>query len=67
MRVLLDENLDVQLKPLFDPGFKVVTVRERRWHGVKNGSLLRDAASEFDVLVTMDKKLRYRRSPGPWS
>jgi len=62
MRVLLDENLDVQLKPLFDPEFQVVTVRERRWHGVKNGALLRDAEAEFDVLVTMDKKLRHQQN-----
>jgi len=64
MRVLLDENLDVQLKSLFDSSFQVVTVRDRRWHGIKNGALLRDADAEFDVLVTMDKKLRYQQNLG---
>lgn len=62
MRVLLDENLDVQLKNLFDPDFKVVTVRERRWNGVKNGALLRNAQEEFDVFVTMDKKLKHQQN-----
>ena len=62
--MLLDENLDVQLKSLLDPSFQTATVRDPRWHGIKNGALLRDAEVEFDVLVTMDKKLRYQQNLG---
>jgi len=57
MRVLLDENIDRLLKPLFAPGFEVVTVRERGWDGKQNGDLLRAAEKEFDVFVTMDRNL----------
>ena len=52
-RVLLDENVDRQLKPLFDADFEVLTVQEQPWDGLKNGELLRPAAAEFDSLVTM--------------
>ena len=61
-RVLLDENVDRQLKPLFDGPFEVLTVQERGWGGVKNGELLRTAAAEFDVFVTMDRKLPYQQN-----
>ena len=61
-RVLLDENVDRQLKPLFDPDLDVLTVRERGWDGLKNGSLLRAAAEEFDVFVTMDRNLPYQQN-----
>ena len=59
-RVLLDENVDRQIQPLFGPGLDVLTVRERRWDGLKNGALLR-AAEEFDVFVTMDRNLPYQQ------
>lgn len=62
MRVLLDEHIDVTLKDLFDGDFEVLTVRERRWNGMKNGALLRAAQDEFDVLVTMDKNLEHQQN-----
>ena len=61
-RVLLDENVDRQLRPLFDAGFEVLTVQEQGWDGLKNGELLRSAAAEFDVFVTMDQKLPYQQN-----
>lgn len=61
-RVLLDENLDRQLKPLFDVDFEVLTVQERGWEGLKNGDLLRAAAAEFAVFVTMDRNLPYQQN-----
>lgn len=63
-RVLLDENVDRQLKPLFDIGLRVVTVRERGWDGLRNGELLRATAEEFDVFVTMDRNLPYQQNLG---
>ena len=61
-RVLLDENVDRQLKPLFDADLDVSTVQERGWDGLKNGELLRTAATEFDVFVTMDRNLPYQQN-----
>ena len=60
-RVLLDENVDRKLKPHFEADFEVLTVQERGWAGLKNGELLHTAAAEFDVFVTMDRKLPYQQ------
>lgn len=62
MRVLLDENVDRLLKPLFAPEFEVVTVRERGWNGMANGELLRAAEQEFDAFVTMDRSLEHQQN-----
>lgn len=61
-RVLLDENIDRQLKALFQPDLYVLTVREHGWAGLSNGELLRAAANEFDVFVTMDKNLPFQQN-----
>lgn len=61
-RVLLDENVARQLKPLFDADLDVLTIREKEWDGLKNGEVLRAAAEEFDVLVTMDRNLPCRQN-----
>src|SRR5215207_3754339 len=62
MRVLLDENVDRRLKPLFDEGMEVLTVRERGWGSLSNGALLAAAQSEFDALVTMDRNIPYQQN-----
>jgi predicted nuclease of predicted toxin-antitoxin system len=64
-RILLDENIDRQLRTLFDPAYDVATVRERGWAGLQNGELLRAAATEFDVFVTMDRNLPYQQNLRP--
>ena len=46
----------------FSADFVVETVRYRGWAGLKNGELLRAAGSIFDVLVTVDKRLRYQQN-----
>ena len=61
-RVLLDENVDRLIQPLFGPGLEVVTVREQGWDGLKNGDLLRAAARAFDVFVTMDRNLPFQQN-----
>ena len=55
MRVLLDENLPHQLQSIFLDDIEVVTVSYRGWKGKENGELLRIAADEFDVFITMDQ------------
>jgi hypothetical protein len=62
MRVLLDEQLDRRLKPLFSPDFQVVTVLERGWDGLKNGDLLSAAEAEFDAIVTMDRGIPHQQN-----
>lgn len=60
MRVLLDENLPRKLKWSLEA--EALTVPERGWGGIKNGKLLRLAAAEFDVLLTMDRGIEYQHN-----
>ena len=60
MRVLLDENLPRKLK--YQITGEVKTVPECSWSGVKNGQLLRLAAAEFDVLLTMDRGMQFQQN-----
>lgn len=62
MRVLLDESLPRQLAQEF-PEHEVRTVAEQGWKGMKNGDLLRRAASEgFDLFLTADQNLQYQQN-----
>lgn len=60
MRVLLDENLPVDLAALI-VGHDVQTVAGVGWQGVKNGELLRRATGRYDALVTMDTNLEFQQ------
>ncbi len=61
MRVLLDECVPRKLRSeLLD--HDVSTVAEMGWAGTKNGALLRRAASEFDVLLTVDQEIPYQQN-----
>ncbi len=61
MRVLLDECLPRKLKgELLE--HSVSTVPEAGWAGKKNGALLRLAAQQFDVFITIDQNLHYQQS-----
>ena len=57
MRVLLDECLPRRLKHVLI-GHDVQTVPEMGWVGKRNGELLRLAAREFDVFLTVDQRLQ---------
>lgn len=61
MRVLLDECFPRALRREL-PGHDVKTVEEAGWAGVKNGELLRLAAKEFDVLLTVDRNFEYQQN-----
>jgi len=61
MRVLLDENVPVDLVSLLDD-HDVETVSGLGWAGVKNGELLRRMRGAFDALVTMDRKLPHQQN-----
>ena len=61
VRVLLDESIPVDFaRELADLDPR--TVIGLGWAGLKNGALLREAAEQFDVLVTMDKNLRFQQN-----
>ena len=47
MRVLLDEDLPIQLRLHFAEAAKVETVEYRGWKGQKNGAVLRAAEGHF--------------------
>ena len=61
MRVLLDECVPRALRRDI-PGHEVQTVAEAGWAGVKNGELLRFAATAFDLMITVDRNLEYQQS-----
>lgn len=54
--MLLDENLPIKLKNYFSDIHIVTTVRDEKWSGIKNGTLL-DLMQQhnFDALITKAK------------
>jgi hypothetical protein len=42
------------------PDFIVRTAQEEGWGSYKNGELLRLASATFDVVVTLDQRMRYQ-------
>ena len=61
MRLLLDESVPRRLRQ-FLPNYRVRTVVEMGWSGIKNGELLHLAASDFDAFITVDKNLQYQQN-----
>ena len=60
MRVLLDHNVARKLGALL-VGHEVRTTRQCGWERLENGALLKEASSQFDVLLTTDSNLRYQQ------
>ena len=56
MNILLDECVPARLARELAP-HSVTTVQRRGWAGIKNGDLLALAQNEFDVLITVDRKI----------
>ena len=56
MNILLDECVPARLARELAP-HSVMTVQGRGWAGIKNGDLLALAQNEFDVLITVDRKI----------
>jgi predicted nuclease of predicted toxin-antitoxin system len=61
VRVLLDECTPRKLRREL-PEHDVRTVTEMGWSGTKNGALLRKAAGEFDVMLTVDSNMEFQQS-----
>lgn len=60
MRVFLDECIDWRLSREI-VGHEVSTARQMGWTTIKNGELLRLAAEQFDVFVTVDRNLAFQQ------
>jgi predicted nuclease of predicted toxin-antitoxin system len=60
-RVLFDENMPRKLRRDF-PEFFIRTAQEQGWSSFRNGVLLREASASFDVLVTIDQRMRYQQN-----
>lgn len=60
-RILLDECLPRDLKKSLGD-YDAVTVPEAGWASKKNGDLLKLAASDFDVFVTVDRNLAFQQN-----
>src|SRR5438270_7792402 len=62
MKLLLDECVPRKFKfSLTRYGQLCLTVSEAGFAGKKNGELLALAEKQFDVLITVDRKLRYQQ------
>jgi len=44
------------------PEFFIRTAQEQGWSAFQNGDLLRRAAQDFDVLVTIDQRMRHQQN-----
>jgi hypothetical protein len=44
------------------PEFFIRTAQEQGWSSLRNGALLREASGTFDVLVTIDQRMRYQQN-----
>lgn len=60
MRVLLDACVPRPLRR-FLTDHSVCTAQEMGWGQSKNGVLLREAESQFDVLITTDQNLKFQQ------
>ncbi len=66
MRILLDECVNPRLRLAF-PGDEVRTVAQMGWRALTNGALMKEAAANFDVLVTLDQNLQFQNQIGTYS
>ena len=61
MNILFDENFPRPLRR-FLVGHSVRTAKQMGWAGIENGDLLAIAQSEFDVVLTTDKGIKYQQN-----
>jgi predicted nuclease of predicted toxin-antitoxin system len=63
MKILIDECLPDSLKNHFEAfGHECETVRKAGFGSKKNGELLALADSQWDVLLTSDKNIKYQQN-----
>ena len=63
MRLLLDECLPQRVKFLFaEGGHECETVRDAGFTGKENGELIALSEKKFEVLITIDKNIRFQQN-----
>lgn len=64
MKLLLDENIDIRFKLLFqESNHEVFTVRDMQWNGITNGALLELLKEQnFDCWIVVDKNIPYQQN-----
>jgi hypothetical protein len=60
MRILLDACIPRKLKTHI-PGHQIWTTRDRGWNILDDGRLLMAMTGEIDVLITMDRNMRFQQ------
>jgi hypothetical protein len=61
MKILFDQGTPAPLRHVLND-HSVSTAYEMGWMQLSNGALLRVAESQFDVLITTDRNLRYQQN-----
>lgn len=61
MRILFDECVPWPIYRLL-PDHECRSVQGHGWSGLRNGDLLRQAESEFDLFITSDQNIRYQQN-----
>ena len=60
MRILLDECVPWPMHRLLT-NHTCTSVQAQGWSGIRNGELLQQAESEFDLFITSDQNIRYQQ------
>jgi hypothetical protein len=60
LKILLDECVDRRLA-LEIAGHEVTTTQQQDWSGIDNGKLLKLAAADFEVFLTVDRNLSFQQ------
>ncbi len=61
MNILLDECMDKRFARHL-PQYAVKTVAQMGWRSLKNGHLLTQAQTQFDVFITVDQNVRHQQN-----
>ena len=62
VRVLIDEDIDIEFRHHVAKSAVAETVQYRGWKGIKNGELLRRAEADYDAFITMDDNLPHQQN-----
>ena len=61
MKILLDHCVPNPLRRAF-PSHEISTAAEMGWKNLRNGRLLTEAASAFNIVLTVDKNIRFQQN-----
>jgi hypothetical protein len=61
VRLLLDESLPAPLGAQLS-GHEVRTATQMGWKSLTNGALLREAAAQFDAVLTADQNIAFQQN-----